>query len=111
MTSIPGPARDGRDPACAAPGVPGRPGEVDAAGLVERLRAPGELTAAEVAALYRLDGGWPDPGDDPGYDPVHDEDAGCEDEDPGPSPDDETPAPEALEAGFTHRYGGTGTGQ
>ena len=62
-----------------------------------------------MAALYRLDGGWPDPDDDLGY----------YDADPGSPPQradlaagdpDETRVPEALEAGFTHRYGGTGTG-
>src|SRR6516162_8218556 len=88
------------------------PEELTAEELLRRLRAPGELTAAEVAALYRLDGGWPAPDDDPGYG------------DPGPWPtdlpddegelagldQDETAAPEALDAGFTHRHGGTGTG-
>src|SRR5271170_3646135 len=112
MTSTPGPSRDGHDPALDAPAAPCRPGELSAAELAARLRAPGELTAAEVAALYRLDGGWPGPGDHPGYDA--DDDPGCDDADPGSPPQraglaaddpDETRAPEALEAGFTHRYG------
>jgi len=89
--------------------------ELTADELLRRLRAPGELTAAELAALDRLDGGWPGPGDDPGYyDPGY--------YDPGPWPaeppgdegeladSDESSAPEALDAGFTHRHGGTGTG-
>ncbi len=112
--TTPGPPGEGRDPARdPARAGPGRPGALDAARLAERLRAPGELTAAEVAALYRLDGGWPGPGDGPGdgpgHDPAHD-DPGSYDADSGLPPDDETRVPEALEAGFTHRYGGTGTG-
>ena len=120
MTSTPGPSRDGHDPALESPASDdpaAPPGELDAAGLAARLRAPGELTAAEVAALYRLDGGWPGPGDHPGYD--DDDDPGCDEADLG-SPrqwadlaaDDPGPAGarEVLEAGFTHRFGGTGTG-
>ncbi len=93
------------------------PGELDAAWLAERLRAPGELTAAEIAALDRLDGGWrPHPDDEAAYD---DDDPECDEADRGSPPewadiagDDPRQAavPEALEAGFTHRYGGTGTG-
>ena len=108
MTSTPGSSPD-HDPAQGAAAAPPHPGALDAAELAERLRAPGELTAAEVAALYRLDGGWPGPGDGPGHDPAHD-DPGSYDADSGLPPDDETRVPEALEAGFTHRYGGTGTG-
>jgi Domain of unknown function (DUF222) len=113
MTSAPGPSRD-QDP--AAPPQPDRP---DASELAARLRVPGELTAADVAALYRLDGGWPGPDDDPGYDPGYDDGPGCYDADPGSSPQwaelaaddpDQAETPEVLEAGFTHRYGGTGTG-
>jgi Domain of unknown function (DUF222) len=128
MTSIPGPSRD-KDRGQGVPAAPLRPATPDAAELAARLRAPGELTAADVAALYRLDGGRSrpndDPGydtahhDDPGYDTAHHDDPGCCDSDPGPLPhwvdpaaDDshETTALEVLEAGFTHRYGGTGTG-
>jgi hypothetical protein len=87
--------------------------ELTADELLRRLRAPGELTAAEAAALARLDG---DPGHDdwdcdPGWEPPGlDGDLGNPDglSDPG---DLAGPTvPEALEAGFTHRYGGTGTG-
>jgi hypothetical protein len=140
MISIPGPSRD-KDPAQGVPAAPLRPDTPDAAELAARLRAPGELTAADVAALYRLDGGRSRPHDDlgccdsdPGYDAAHDDlgccdsdpgydaahdDLGCCDSDPGPLPQwvdpaandsHETKAPEVLEAGFTHRYGGTGTG-
>jgi hypothetical protein len=120
MTSTPGPPRDhepapddrdpghGHEPARDAPAAPASLEELDAA-----ERAPGELTAAELAWLYRLDGDGPGPGDDPGYDPAYDDDPGCCDPgSPLPVDDDpdETPVPEALEAGFTHRYGGTGTG-
>jgi hypothetical protein len=110
MTNTPGPIRDDRDPIGDASAAPGHPDELDAAELAARLRAPGKLTAAELAALYRLDRGWSAPGDDPGYDPAHDDDPGCCDADAGLSADDVTTAPEVLEAGFTHRYGGTGTG-
>ena len=92
--------------------APGGREELTADEMLRRLRAPGELTAAELAALDRLDGGYPGLDDDPGY------------YDPGPWPtelpddegeladldQDETAAPEALEAGFTHRHGGSGTG-
>jgi hypothetical protein len=112
MTSTSGPSRD-QDPV-----APPQPDGPDASELAARLRAPGELTAADVAALYRLDGGWPGPDDDPGYDPAYGNGPGCYDADPGSSPQgaelaadpDEAKAPEVLEAGFTHRYGGTGTG-
>jgi hypothetical protein len=124
MTGTPGPAPDSRDPARdpdgavpASPAGPGRAGELDAAGLAELLRAPGELTAAQLSALDRLDGGWrPHPDDEAAYD---DGDPGCDDADAGSPPEWAEPAgdeqdqprvPEALEAGFTHRYGGTGTG-
>jgi Domain of unknown function (DUF222) len=109
MTSTSGPSRD-HDPARDAPAMPGDSNELDAAGLAELLRAPGELTAAELTALDRLDGGWrPHPDDEFFYD----DDPGCYDADPGLPLDDEVDnahVPEALEAGFTHRYGGTGTG-
>jgi hypothetical protein len=53
----------------------------------------------------------PDPSRDPdGYDPAYDEDPQSFEADPGLPSDDETVVPEALEAGFTHRYGGSGTG-
>jgi hypothetical protein len=52
----------------------------------------------------------PGPDDDPRHDPACDDDPGCYDVDPGLPSDDETAASEALEAGFTHRYGGTGAG-
>ena len=52
----------------------------------------------------------PGPDDDPRHDPACDDDPGCYDADPGLPSDDETAASEALEAGFTHRYGGTGIG-
>jgi hypothetical protein len=99
MTSTSGPVPDAHD-ASAAP-IPLE--ELDAA-----ERAPGQLTDAELAALDRLDGDWPGPCDDPAY---GDDDPGCYDADPPLPPDpDEISVPEALEAGFTHRYGGTGTG-
>jgi hypothetical protein len=101
--------------------------ELTAGELLRRLRAPGELTAAEAAALARLDG---DPGDDdwdcdPGWEPPTGRPAirDAEPEPPGQDGDLGNPdgpsdpgdlagpaGPEALEAGFTHRYGGTGTG-
>jgi hypothetical protein len=71
-----------------------------------------------LTALDRLDGGWrPHPDDEAAYD--DDGDPGCEDADLGSPPpwaepagdeEDQPRAREALEAGFTHRYGGTGTG-
>jgi hypothetical protein len=85
--------------------------ELNADELLRRLHGPGELTAAEAAALARLDG---DPDDDaewdcdPGWEPPGlDGDLG--------DPDDlddlaEPGAPEAFEAGFTHRHGGNGAG-
>ncbi len=85
--------------------------ELTAGELLRRLRGPGELTAAEAAALARLDS---DPDDDDEWDG----DPGWEppglDGDPSDPDDLDDPvgpsAPEALEAGFTHRHGGTGTG-
>jgi hypothetical protein len=69
------------------------------------------LTAAAAAASDELDGGCPGPDDDPGYDPAYDDDPGDYDSGRGLPPDPDQPeVPEALEAGFTHRYGGTGTG-
>ena len=130
MTTAPGPSRDGHDPGQDDPAAPHRPdvlgsaapaqppddaAELTAAELAARLRTPGDLAPAEIAALYRLDGGWPGPGDDPEDD---DGDPECY-KAGGESPpqwaglagdSDETRVPEALEAGFTHRYGGTGTG-
>ena len=120
MTNAPGPSRDEHSPTGDASVAPDYPDELAAAELAARLRAPGELTAAEVAALYRLDGGWPGPGHDhPGYDAAYDDDPGCCDAYPGSPPPwaglaaddpDKAKTPEVLEAGFTHRYGGTGTG-
>jgi Domain of unknown function (DUF222) len=125
MTSTPGPSRDepspGRDPSRSrdpAPSdlTPGRgpvSGDPGVPGLDELdcgLPAPGDLTPAEIAALYERDGGWPGPDEDPGYDPAYD-DPGCYD--PGavpPADPDAEAVPGVLEAGFTHRYGGTGTG-
>ena len=76
--------------------------------FLSRIPAGRELTEAEMAALARLYGG-------PGYEDDRDGDP-----EPEPPPDgdgdaesddtDEPTVPEALEAGFTHRYGGTGTG-
>jgi hypothetical protein len=128
MTSTPGPPRDpgpapgSRDPAhddrpaSSAPGAGHQPAQLDAAGLAELLRAPGELTDAQLTALDRLDGGWrPHPDDEAAYD----DDPGCDEADLGSPPEwaepagddeDQPRAAEALEAGFTHRYGGTGTG-
>ncbi len=131
MTTAPGPSRDGHDPGHDDPAAPYRPdvlgsggpaqrpddpAELTAAELAARLRAAGNLAPAEIAALYRLDGGWPGPGDDPEED--DDGDPGCCEADRGSSPQwadladesDETRVPEALDAGFTRRYGGTGTG-
>ena len=76
--------------------------------FLSRIPAGRELTEAELAALARLYGG-------PGYDDDWDGDPESEpppDRDCDAEPDDtDKPAvPEALEAGFTHRYGGTGTG-
>ena len=86
----------------AGSAAPGGEEELTADELLRRLRVPGELTIAEAAALARLDG---DPGDDDDWD----RDLGWE-----PQGDlsalAEPAAPEALDAGFTHRYGGTGTG-
>ena len=73
--------------------APGGPEELTADELLRRLRAPGELTAAEAAALARLDGGRDD-----------DDDGDCDprQEPPGPDGDlydlDEPGGPEALEA-------------
>jgi hypothetical protein len=67
MTATPDPSRDDHDLTQDAYGAARRPDEhgpdeLSAAELTERLRAPGEeLTEAELAALYRLSGGWPDP--------------------------------------------------
>jgi hypothetical protein len=110
----PGPARDHEpvprhEPAPSDPAA--SPGQLDAAWLDAGLPSPGELTAAEAAALYELDGGWPGPDEDPGYDPAYDDDPG--DYDPGrglPADPDEEGVPEVWEAGFTHRYGGSGAG-
>lgn len=85
--------------------------ELTAGELLRRLRGPGELTAAEAAALARLDS---DPDDDDEWDG----DPGWEppglDGDPSDPDDLDDPvgpsAPEALEAGFIHRHGGIGTG-
>jgi hypothetical protein len=123
VTSTPGPPRDpgpapgSRDPASSAPGAGDQSAQLDAAGLAELLRAPGELTDAQLTALDRLDGGWrPHPDDEAAYD---DGDPGCDEADQGSPPEwaepagdeeDQPRAREALEAGFTHRYGGTGTG-
>jgi hypothetical protein len=123
MTNNPGPPRDhepasdSRDPASSAPGADHQPAQLDEAGLAKLLRAPGELTAAELTALDRLDGGWrPHPDDEAAYD---NGDPGCDEADLGSAPEwaelagddeDQPRAAEALEAGFTHRYGGTGTG-
>ena len=86
----------------AGSAAPGGEEELTADELLRRLRVPGELTIAEAAALARLDG---DPGDDDDWD----RDLGWE-----PQGDlsalAEPAAPEALDAGFTHRYGGTGAG-
>jgi hypothetical protein len=89
------------------------PEELTAGELLRRLRAPGELTAAELDALDRLDGGWSDPDDDPGYCDPGSWPAGLpgEDGEDGELADlDQAAGPEALEAGFTHRHGGTGAG-
>src|SRR5262249_34988341 len=88
-------------------------GEFTAAELAARLRAPGELTAAEAAALDRLDGGWPDPDDDSGYcdpDSCAPDVPGDDAERPELAERGEPAVAEALQAGFTHRYGSTGTG-
>jgi Domain of unknown function (DUF222) len=73
-----------------------------------RIDAGRELTEAELATLARLYGGpgYDDDEDcDPESEPPPGWDCGAELDDP-----DEPTVPEALEAGFTHRYGGTGTG-
>jgi hypothetical protein len=107
MTSAPSPSsRDdpapGHDPSRGpAPGrpAPGRP-------------APGGDPASSdpgAPDLDELDGGWPDPDEAPGYDPAYDDDPG----DPGrdlPADPEQEQEPEVWEAGFTHRYGGTGAG-
>jgi hypothetical protein len=86
----------------AGSAAPGGEEELTADELLRRLRVPGELTIAEAAALARLDG---DPGDDDDWD-----------RDPGWEPQGDLSAlaepavPEVLDAGFTHRYGGTGAG-
>jgi hypothetical protein len=95
--------------------------ELTPADLVVRLRTPGDLTAAEVAALTRLHDGHdgPDSGE-PGDYPWDDYPPGTgspattylADLEPAPPPDewlavpDEPmpPVPEVLEAGFTRRY-------
>src|SRR5262249_40582086 len=66
-------------------------------------------------ALDRLDGGWPgddDPGydDAPGYNDPHPSLLGLSGEDGELAELDEPAVAEALEAGVTHRYRGTGTG-
>ena len=76
--------------------------------FLSRIDAGRELTEDELSTLARLYGG-------PGYD--GDWDCAPEDEPPPDGggeaelddPDGPT-VPEALEAGFIHRYGGTGTG-
>jgi hypothetical protein len=97
VTSTPGPFRDEPVP---GPGPSRGPGATD----------PDELDADELPAAGEPDGGWSDPDDD-GYDPAYDDDPGCYDPGPALPPDpEEMQAPEVLEAGFTHRYGGTGIG-
>src|SRR5215469_9539698 len=86
------------------------PEDLTADELLRRLRAPGELTAAEVAALYRLDDGCPDPDDDPGYRDPGSWPADLPGEDGELADPGQAAVPEALEAGFTHRHGGTGAG-
>jgi hypothetical protein len=76
--------------------------------FLSRIDAGRDLTADEAATLARL---YEGPGDD------DDRDWDPESEPPPYPPGeaelddpDEPTVPEALEAGFTHRYGGTGTG-
>jgi hypothetical protein len=92
----------------ADPRDPGGQEELTPDEFLSRIHPGRELTADELATLARLDAG-------PGYDDDWDYDP-----ESGPPPDwdpeselddpDEPAVPEALEAGFTHRYGGTGTG-
>jgi hypothetical protein len=103
------------EPRPLSPATPGHGNEPGAAELIARLRVPGELTAADVAALARLDGGRPDPDDpmydsDPGYDGPDSWPAGLPDDDGEPAELGGAAVPETLEAGFAHRYGGNGTG-
>jgi Domain of unknown function (DUF222) len=109
MTNAPGPS-----PADPVPGREPAPGHGPAcgdSGAPDLDELDTGLTAAEAAALDELDGGWPGPDDDPGYDPAYDDDPGDYDSGRGlPADPDQPEVPEALEAGFTHRYGGTGTG-
>jgi Domain of unknown function (DUF222) len=91
--------------------ISGDPGTPDLDELDCGLPAPGDLTPAEIAALYERDGGWPGPDEDPGYDPAYDDDPGCCGPGSGlPADPDSGAVPEVLEAGFTHRYGGAGAG-
>jgi hypothetical protein len=98
------------------PGDPRGQEELTPDEFLSRIDADRELTAAELSTLARLYGG---PGYDDDWD-YHPEDAwDCKPGDEPPpdgggeaerdDPDGPT-VPEALEAGFTHRYGGTGTG-
>ena len=76
--------------------------------FLSRIDPGRELTADEMATLARLDGG-PGYDDDWAWDPESEPPPDSDDEAELDDPDEPT-VPEALEAGFTHRYGGTGTG-
>ena len=92
----------------ADPGNPRGQEELTPGEFLSRIDARRELTADEAATLARLYGG-PGYDDDRDYDPESEPPPDSVDEAELDDPDEPT-VPEALEAGFAHRYGGTGTG-